>query len=66
MPAVDCPEEDGPSFYDIAELLTRLLSSPACIGLEVTIYDLDLDPKGECADRIVECLRKAFRNNADN
>jgi arginase len=66
MHAVDCPEDDGPSFNDIAELLARLLSSPACIGLEVTIYDPDLDPKGECADRIVECLRKAFRNNADN
>lgn len=66
MSAVDCPEEDGPSFNDIAELLTRLLSSPACVGLEVTIYDPDLDPKGKCADRIVECLRDALRNNADN
>ncbi|MFC6965023.1 arginase family protein [Halocatena marina] len=60
MPAVDCPEEDGPSFSDVAELLSRLLSSPECVGLEITIYDPDLDPTGDCADRIVECLQNAF------
>lgn len=60
MPAVDCPEPDGPSFSVIETLLGQLLASPICIGMEVTIYDPDLDPTGAFADRIVECLACAF------
>lgn len=61
MPAVDCPEEDGPPFDDVTELLTRLLSSSQCVGIEVTIYDPDLDSTGEYANRVVECLEEAFQ-----
>lgn len=60
MPAVDSPEKDGPTFKTISGLLSELLCSTNCLGLEVTIYDPDLDPKGVCADRIVECLSEAF------
>tara|TARA_R110002012_G_scaffold7675_25_gene35738 strand:- start:2423 stop:3322 length:900 start_codon:yes stop_codon:yes gene_type:complete len=60
MPAVDCPEPEGPSFAVITEILRKLLSSPKCVGMEVTIYDPDLDPTGACADRIVACLTAAF------
>ena len=60
MPAVDSPEIDGPTFKTISELLSELLCSTYCLGLEVTIYDPDLDPKGLYADRIVECLSEAF------
>ncbi|WP_251048155.1 arginase family protein [Halomonas sp. ISL-56] len=60
MPAVDCPEPEGPPFALITALLKKLLSSPKCVGMEVTIYDPDLDPTGACADRIVACLIEAF------
>ena len=60
MPAVDCPEPDGPSFAVITTLLKGLLASPKCVGLEVTILDPDLDPSGICADRLVACLTEAF------
>lgn len=60
MPAVDSPEKGGPTFKAISELLSGLLSSTCCLGLEVTIYDPDLDPKGIYADRIVECLSATF------
>jgi arginase len=60
MPAVDSPEKDGPTFKAISGLLSKLLCSIYCLGLEVTIYDPDLDPKGVYADRIVECLSAAF------
>lgn len=60
MPAVDCPEPDGPTFSDVTPLLKGLLASPKCVGMEVTIYDPDLDPSGVCADRIVACLTEAF------
>lgn len=60
MPAVDCPEPEGPSFSVITRLLGRLLASPKCVGIEVTIYDPDLDPSGACAGRIVACLTRAL------
>ena len=60
LPAVDSPEPDGPSFSVITIILKELLSSPKCVGMEVTIYDPDLDPSGVYADRIVECLTEAF------
>jgi hypothetical protein len=61
MPAVDCPEPDGLSFVLLARLLGDLLRSPRCAGMEVTIYDPDLDVRGEIADRVVQCLVDAFR-----
>lgn len=60
MPAVDCPEPDGPLFPELSKLLRRLVLSPKCVGMEVTIYDPDLDPSGEVADRIVACLSDAL------
>jgi arginase len=64
MPAVDCPEPDGPSFSVITAMLRGLLASPLCVGIEVTIYDPDLDPSGACADRIVECLTQALSSSS--
>ena len=60
MPAVDSPEPDGLSFDTLEKLLEPLLASPNCIGMEVTIYDPDLDVSGEIAERIVDCIAKAF------
>ena len=60
MPAADCPEPGGPSFALLGELLGHLLASAMCAGLEVTIYDPDLDPSGEIAARIVRCLAQGF------
>lgn len=60
MSAVDCPEPGGPSFRQVAALLGALVASPACVGLELTIYDPDLDPSGQQADAIVACLCQAF------
>lgn len=62
MPAVDCPEPNGLSFGTLTALLEPLLGAPSCVGLELTIYDPDLDPTGHYADRIVACLREVFRS----
>ena len=45
MPAVDSPEA-GLDFEWLAELLSRLVTSGRVIGVDVTIYDLELDPEG--------------------
>lgn len=60
MAAVDSPGSPGFSFAELAELLGRLLASGRIIGLDVTIYDPDLDPDGRHAPRIVDCLAEAF------
>lgn len=62
MPAVDCPEPHGLSFATLTALLKLLLGSAACAGLELTIYDPDLDPHGHYADRIVACLVDVVRS----
>ena len=64
MPAVDCPEPDGPSFSVIGAILRRLFRSPKCAGMEVAIYGPDLDPTGMCADRMVGCLAQALMPNS--
>ncbi|MFD8061701.1 arginase family protein [Streptomyces cyaneofuscatus] len=46
MPAVDSPDDGGLLPEELAPLLGTLLSSPRCVGLNITIYDPDLDPDG--------------------
>ncbi len=60
MPAADCPEPNGLTFKQTASFLRTLVRSPRCAGLEVTIYDPDLDPQGVVAERIVACLETVF------
>lgn len=60
MPAVDSPGSPGFTYAELAELVGRLLASGRIIGLDVAIYDPDLDPDGRHAPRIVKCLAEAF------
>ncbi len=60
MPAVDCPETGGPTMKLITDLVSRFLKSPQCVGMEITIFDPDLDPNGVYADSIIKCLIQAF------
>ncbi|MER7519158.1 arginase family protein [Streptomyces sp. NPDC126499] len=46
MPAVDSPDPDGLLPDELTALLRPLVRSPRCAGLNVTIYDPDLDPDG--------------------
>ncbi len=61
MPAVDSPEPNGVSFRMLTQLLTPLVASPHCAGLEATIYDPDLDPTGACAEQLRQCLSDALQ-----
>jgi arginase len=60
MPAVDSPGSPGLTFEALADLLAQLLKSGRVRGLDVAIYDPDLDPTRRYAKGIVECLRQAF------
>lgn len=56
MPAVDSPGSPGLDYAGLGELLRGFLASPRCLGLNVTIYDPDLDPDGEYARGLVGML----------
>jgi arginase len=60
MPAVDSPGSPGLSFEQLAELMSRLINSGHILGVDVTIYDPDLDPMQSYARAIVDCLANAF------
>ncbi|HKE17226.1 MAG TPA: arginase family protein [Kofleriaceae bacterium] len=66
---VDCFAEDdmadetgagGLAFDEIGEALEVFLSSERAAGLEMTIYDPELDPDGDCGDRLVNSVVRAF------
>ncbi|MFF8830882.1 arginase family protein [Streptomyces sp. NPDC015131] len=61
MPAVDSPDPGGLLPGELRPLLRTLVRSERCAGLNVTIYDPDLDPDGTAGalltDLVVEALR---------
>ncbi|MGK9236723.1 arginase family protein [Inquilinus limosus] len=60
MPAVDSPGSPGLDYGGLAALLRGFLASPHCIGLNVTIYDPDLDPDGTYARGLVGMLAEGL------
>jgi arginase len=56
MPAVDSPSADGIMPDHLAALLTPLAASPRCVGLDVSVFDPDLDPDGRHARTLVGVL----------
>ena len=60
LPAVDTPGQPGLTFGQLGQLLGRLIGTGRIVGLDVTIYDPELDPAGEYAPRIVNCLASAL------
>ncbi len=60
MPAVDSPNPHGLSFDELREAMAVFLAEPKVVGLEVTIYDPDLDPGGAAGDRLAATLVDAL------
>ncbi|OEJ34451.1 arginase family protein [Streptomyces subrutilus] len=61
MPAVDSPDPGGLLPDELAELLGVLVNSPRCVGVNVTIYDPDLDPDGRAGALLADLVAGAFR-----
>jgi arginase len=59
MPAVDSPTPGGLDWDEAEELLRELVWADGAVGLEVTIFDPDLDPTGVLADRLADLLVNA-------
>jgi arginase len=60
MPAVDSPNPDGLDFEQLGDALGILLSDPKAVGMDLTIYDPELDPEGTHGDRLADTLVHAF------
>jgi arginase len=59
MPAVDSPTPGGLDWDEAEELLRELVWADGAMGLEVTIFDPDLDPTGVLADRLTDVIVNA-------
>jgi arginase len=53
MPAVDAPDPGGIAYAELELLLAGLVATPACLGVELTVFDPDYDPDGTYAGEIV-------------
>ncbi len=60
LPAVDSPETGGLTFDDLSDLLRALLGSASAVGLEVTVFDPDLDPDGRLARLFADAIVGGF------
>ncbi|MFE4533567.1 arginase family protein [Streptomyces scopuliridis] len=60
MPAVDSPDAGGLMPDELAVLLRALVRSERCVGLNVTIYDPDLDPDGTAGALLADLVVGAF------
>lgn len=58
MPAVDSPEPGGLGIDELAALLLPLARHPRALGLQITVYDPNLDAGGACASRLVAMLER--------
>jgi arginase len=56
MNAVDSPGSPGLDYAGLSTLLRALIGSGRCIGMDVCIYDPDLDPGHRFAGPIAQCL----------
>ncbi len=60
MPAVDSRQPDGLGYAELIELLRTTLSSDLAVGMQVTIFDPELDPTGQIAQGFASAIVRAF------
>lgn len=60
VPAVDSPTPGGLGVGDMVELLAPLVRHPRALGLELTIYDPNLDPDRSSARHLTELLERVL------
>jgi arginase len=62
MPAVDSPDSGGIVYEELVSILSATTADPRCVGLEVTVFDPDLDPDGGLAGELTDHLVDAIRS----
>ena len=59
MAAVDAPEPGGLTHSELVALLGTLAASELAVGMQLTIFDPDLDEDGSAAEALTACLVSA-------
>ncbi len=65
MAAVDSRTEDGIDYHNLHEILTPLMESPKCFGIEMTILDPDYDKEGVYTRPFTDNLIQIIKNQED-
>jgi arginase len=60
MPAVDSPDPGGLDHQQLKDLLQPMLASDKCVGIDIGIFDPDLDPDGRYAAELTDTLVDAL------
>jgi arginase len=60
LPAVDAPAAGGLTLEELGSLLRELVASPRAVGLDVTVFDPDMDEDGTQAQRLSDALVTAL------
>jgi arginase len=60
FPAVDSPQPDGLSYRELVEVLRTALGFELTVGMQVTIFDPELDSDGRLARELTEVLVEVF------
>ncbi|GGX59402.1 arginase [Streptomyces minutiscleroticus] len=60
MPAVDHRLPGGLTWSELESVLRTALAGDRAVGLDVTIFNPRLDPGGDIAARLTECLRRGL------
>jgi arginase len=63
MPAVDSPEPDGLTPQELTDLLSALISHPQTVGMDIAIYDPDLDPSGKAATTLTDIVTTSLNHH---
>jgi arginase len=61
MPAVDAPEPGGLGHRELTALLQTLNASELAVGMQLTIFDPDLDPDGRLAAELTDTVVAGLR-----
>jgi arginase len=62
MPAVDYRMKGGMNFIELSKLLKILLRSGQAVGMDITIFNPNLDKGGEISHKLVSSVVEAFSN----
>lgn len=60
MPAVDAPDPGGLEYDELVDLLRPLVADDRCVGMQLTIFDPDLDPDGTLAAELTDTMVAAL------
>ena len=63
MPAVDYRMTDGLDFDELAAVLRAAIASGRAVGINITIFNPNLDPNRSVARNLIACLRRGLADD---